>query len=136
MIEYNPDMWEPNFRVPTKRDRVEYRPIIYVSTHKAHESNTAIRDAKRYCEFVTAYGGIPVCPALETLPDSEDETSDFVAFTRNARLTMCAEVWIFNEAYSPSMLSELNAARQSKKVIRHITRELQNYTGYNPNKTI
>lgn len=135
MIEYNPDAWNPNFTQPVKPEAVQYRPLVYVSCPKISEKpGYAVRDAKRYCELVLKYGGIPVCPAIEHAPYGYSEDDTLIDFARRVRISRCDEVWVFDEDYSPSMVSEILYARDSDKVIRHITRELQSYVGLNPYK--
>lgn len=137
MIEYNPDAWNPNFTQPVKPEAVQYRPLVYVSCPKASEKSESMRmvlDAKKYCELVLKYGGIPVCPALEVMPHGYTEGDTLIDFARRVRISRCDEVWVFDEDYSPSMVSEILYARDSDKVIRHITRELQSYVGLNPYK--
>lgn len=135
MIEYNPDAWNPNFTQPVDKTSVQYRPLVYVSCPKGSEKSEPVRmvrDARKYCELVLEYGGIPVCPTLEVMPYGYTEDDTLIDFARRVRISRCDEVWVFDEEYSPSMVSEILYARDSGKTIRHITRELQTYVGLNP----
>ena len=108
-----------------------FRPIVYICSPYAGdiESNTAA--ARRYCRFAVEAGYIPIAPHLlfpQFLNDSDPIERELGLFVGNARLSKCAEMFVFGSRISEGMEAEIKRATWKGHRIRYFTESCEEVT--------
>lgn len=114
-----------------RQAEIKSRPKVYVVSPYAGDVETNIKNAQKYCRFVTVKKCIPLASHLlypQFLNDDNPTERELGTMFGMALLKMCDEVWVFGKERSPGMKAEINEARRLKKTIRFVTEktEVQN----------
>lgn len=102
------------------------RPLVYICSPYAGDVDENVRRAVRYCQFAFSKGFTPVAPHLyfpQFLNDQDPAQRGFGLDMGIALLLLCAEVWVFGAARSPSMKAELAEAEIHHVKIRYHSEE-------------
>ncbi|XEQ93698.1 hypothetical protein SCACP_25950 [Sporomusa carbonis] len=100
------------------------RPIIYVASPFAGDTERNAERARGYCRFVISKGGIPFAPHLlypQFMDDSHRESRELGLFFALKLLAKCDELWVFGEQISEGMSREIAKARKRDLPIRYFS---------------
>lgn len=105
-----------------------FRPLIYVCSPFAGDTEKNSLAARRYCRFVLEHGGIPLAPHLffpQFMDDRKPEERALGLHFSNVLMGFCREMWIFGENISDGMEREIKRARWKNLVQRHFNERLE-----------
>lgn len=101
-----------------------YRPVIYVCSPYAGDTERNTDRARRCSRFVVDKGGIPLTPHLYFPQFIKEETErDLVLFMDLVLLSKCAEVWVFGNVITDGMRREISYAQKKGKIVKLIGEE-------------
>ena len=98
-----------------------HRPVVYVASPYAGETEDNISRAKGYCRFAVSKGVIPLAPHLlyPQFMDDDDEDQRILGLRfAIALLCRCDELWVFGEKVSAGMAKEIEKAEKRGMRIR------------------
>ncbi|MBR1553192.1 MAG: DUF4406 domain-containing protein [Schwartzia sp.] len=101
-----------------------WRPLVYVASPYAGDTESNARNAVRYCRFAFEHGAIPFAPHL-FLPRfiSEETEREEVMFMNRVFLGKCDELWVFGPRITDGMAEEIRWAERRGTQIRHFTED-------------
>ena len=97
-----------------KADRT-YKPLVYIASPFAGDTEYNIQRALGYCRFAVAKGRIPIAPHLlypQFMDDGDKEERELGLFFALVLLGKCDELWAFGERISNGMAAEIAKARK------------------------
>lgn len=106
----------------------EYRPLVYICSPFAGETEHHINRARGYCRFAVSRGYIPLAPHLhfpQFLDDNDHEQRELGLYFALALLRKCEELWVFGRKVSDGMAREINKAKQRGMPIRYFTEKCE-----------
>lgn len=105
-------------------ERKKWRPLVYVCSPYAGDTDGNEKRARRYCRFAVDQGSIPVAPHL-LFPQfmSEETERELALFMGNVLLGRCEQIWVFGTEYSPGMTAEITRAKRRNMTVRYFTTE-------------
>ena len=101
--------------VARAEDARVHRPLVYIASPYAGESEDNISRAKGYCRFAVSKGVIPLAPHLlyPQFMDDDDEDQRILGLRfAIALLCRCDELWVFGEKVSAGMAKEIEKAEK------------------------
>ena len=107
-----------------KRALRAFRPIVYICSPYAGETEINIKAAQKYSRFAVNKGYIPIAPHLlfpQFLNDTDPAERKLGLFFGNALMSKCSEVWVFGERISAGMESEIKRARWKNYRLRYFS---------------
>ena len=107
--------------VARAEDARVHRPVVYVASPYAGETEANISRAKGYCRFAVSKGVIPLAPHLlyPQFMDDDDEDQRILGLRfAIALLCRCDELWVFGEKVSAGMAKEIEKAEKRGMRIR------------------
>ena len=112
-----------------KKEARAWKPLVYVASPYAGDTETNTRNAIRYCRFVVDSGAIPVAPHLY-LPQfmSEEKEREEAMRMNKVFLSKCRELWLFGSTITEGMKAEIRCAKWRGMPIRRFTEDCQEYT--------
>ena len=115
-------------------ERHGWRPLVYVASPYAGDTETNTRNAIRYCRFVYESGAIPFAPHL-FLPQfmSEETEREEATFMGLVFLTKCIELWVFGSRITPGMEEEIRRAERRGMMIRYFSEDCEEKRGGSDN---
>lgn len=78
-----------------------YRPLVYVASPFAGDTEYNVRKAREYCRFAVSKGCIPIAPHLhypQFMDDGDKEQRELGLFFALVLLGKCDELWVFAES--------------------------------------
>jgi hypothetical protein len=96
-----------------------YRPIVYICSPLAGETEHNIKKAREFCRFAVDSGYIPFAPHIfytQFLDDDNPEHRKLGLFFGLVWLGKVSELWVFGEHLSHGMAMELEKAKTLKKI--------------------
>jgi len=122
---YDPTAYEA-MTIIEKEERAlrAFRPIVYICSPYAGDTESNIKAAQKYSRFAVNKGYIPIAPHLlfpQFLNDSNPTERKLGLFFGNALMSKCSEVWVFGERISAGMESEIKRARWKNYRLRYFT---------------
>ena len=96
-------------------EKPPYRPLVYVCSPFAGDTETNINRARGYCRFAVSKGTIPLAPHLhfpQFLDDGDKEQRELGLFFALVMLSHCEEIWVFGERVSNGMAREIAKAEK------------------------
>ena len=120
---YDPTAYEA-MTIIEKEERAlrAFRPIIYICSPYAGETESNIKAAQKYSRFAVNKGYIPIAPHLlfpQFLNDTDPAERKLGLFFGNALMSKCSEVWVFGERISAGMEAENKRARWKNYRLRY-----------------
>ncbi|WP_353065876.1 DUF7768 domain-containing protein [Arcanobacterium hippocoleae] len=101
------------------------RGVVFVCSPYRGKTKHNVREARRFCHWITTQGVLPIAPHL-LLPqflNDADPKERTQALSLNERLIDLAdEVWVLSGVISAGMRHEINYARKTGKTVRFFTR--------------
>ena len=107
--------------VARAEDARVHRPLVYIASPYAGETEDNISRAKEYCRFAVSKGVIPLAPHLlyPQFMDDDDEDQRILGLRfALALLCRCDELWVFGERVSAGMAKEIEKAEKRGMRIR------------------
>ena len=107
--------------VARAEDARVHRPLVYIASPYAGETEDNISRAKGYCRFAVSKGVIPLAPHLlyPQFMDDDDEGQRILGLRfAIALLCRCDELWVFGEKISAGMAKEIEKAEKRGMRIR------------------
>jgi len=101
-----------------------FRPIVYICSPYAGETESNIKAAQKYSRFAVNKGYIPIAPHLlfpQFMNDTDPAERKLGLFFGNALMSKCSEVWVFGERISAGMESEIKRARWKNYQLRYFS---------------
>ena len=122
---YDPTAYEA-MTIIEKEERAlrAFRPIVYICSPYAGDTESNIKAAQKYSRFAVDKGYIPVAPHLlfpQFMNDANPAERKLSLFFGNALMSKCSEVWVFGERISAGMESEIKRARWKNYRLRYFT---------------
>ena len=99
-----------------------YRPLIYVASPFAGDTEHNTERARGYCRFAVSKGCIPLAPHLlypQFMDDGDLRQRELGLFFATVLLGKCDELWVFGERISDGMSREIAKARKRGLPIRY-----------------
>lgn len=120
---YDPTAYEA-MTIIEKEERAlrAFRPIAYICSPYAGDTESNIKAAQKYSRFAVNKGYIPIAPHLlfpQFLNDADPAERKLGLFFGNALLSKCSEVWVFGERISAGMEAEIKRARWKNYRLRY-----------------
>ena len=107
--------------VARAEDARVHRPVVYIASPYAGETEDNISRAKGYCRFAVSKGVIPLAPHLlyPQFMDDDDEDQRILGLRfAIALLCRCDELWVIGEKVSAGMAKEIEKAEKRGMRIR------------------
>ena len=107
--------------VARAEDARVHRPLVYIASPYAGETEDNISRAKGYCRFAVSKGVIPLAPHLlyPQFMDDDDEDQRILGLRfAISLLYRCDELWVFGEKVSAGMAKEIEKAEKRGMRIR------------------
>jgi hypothetical protein len=99
-----------------------YRPLVYIASPFAGDTEFNISKARGYCRFAVSKGSIPLAPHLlypQFMDDSDKEERELGLFSALVLLGKCDELWVFGERISTGMAAEIAKAKKRGMPIKY-----------------
>ena len=107
--------------VARAEDARVHRPLVYIASPYAGETEDNISRAKGYCRFAVSKGVIPLAPHLlypQFMDDGDEDQRILGLRFAIALLCRCDELWVFGEKVSAGMAKEIEKAEKRGMRIR------------------
>ena len=122
---YDPTAYEA-MTIIEKEERAlrAFRPIVYICSPYAGDTESNIKAAQKYSRFAVDKGYIPVAPHLlfpQFMNDTNPAERKLSLFFGNALMSKCSEVWVFGERISAGMEAEIKRARWKNYRLRYFS---------------
>jgi len=109
-------------------DRLQNKPLVYVASPFAGDTEYNTVMARKYCRFAVTQGCIPIAPHLlypQILEeDNPDEREMGISFALTL-LELCDVLWVFGGTVSKGMAREIEKADKLGIPTRRFTSECQ-----------
>lgn len=103
------------------KDRA-YRPLVYICSPLSGDIPGNTELARQYCRFALEQGQIPLAPHLlfpQFMDDTDPEERELAIFMDVVLLGKCSELWVFGDAVSEGMRTEINVAKKRRQPVRY-----------------
>lgn len=103
----------------------EYYPLVYICSPYSGDTNTNIKNARKYSRYAINKGFIPLAPHL-LFPQfmSDEKERDLAMHFNYVLLGKCEEIWVFGDDMTSGMTFEIEIAKKRRMKIRYISREV------------
>jgi hypothetical protein len=122
---YDPTAYEAMTTIEKEERALRaFRPIVYICSPYAGETESNIKAAQKYSRFAVNKGYIPIAPHLlfpQFMNDTDPTERKLGLFFGNALMSKCSEVWVFGERISAGMESEIKRARWKNYRLRYFS---------------
>lgn len=122
----DPTAYQALANVAAQQRKQMFRPVVYICSPYAGDTQKHTADARRFCRFAVDSGAIPLAPHLllpQFMDDASADERELAMFMDLVLLTKCAELWVFGDAISPGMAREIRKAEARNMQIRYFTTE-------------
>jgi len=127
----DPTAYEALLRVWAEEKRSAFRPLVFICSPYAGDTDTNIQNARRFCRFAVEQNCIPIAPHLlfpQFLDDSNASDRAAGLFFGKVLLGKCAELWVFGEVITTGMAVEIARAKYKGLPIRQFDTDCQEVT--------
>ena len=122
---YDPTAYEAMIIIEKEERALRaFRPIVYICSSYAGDTESNIKAAQKYSRFAVNKGYIPIAPHLlfpQFLNDADPAERKLGLFFGNALMSKCSEVWVFGERISAGMEAEIKRARWKNYRLRYFS---------------
>ena len=122
---YDPTAYEAMSTVEKEERALRaFRPIVYICSPYAGETEKNVKAAQKYSRFSVEKGYIPIAPHLlfpQFLNDANPKERQLGLFFGNALMSKCSEVWVFGSRISAGMEAVINRAKWKNYRLRYFT---------------
>ena len=113
-----------NIRKEEKAVKRAYRPLVYICSPFAEDTERNTEKARQYCRFAVRSACIPLAPHL-LFPQFMDDTvaaeRSLAMFMDMVLLGRCEQVWVFGSRISAGMAAEIEKAEKRNMPVRYFT---------------
>ena len=105
-----------------------YRPLVYIASPFAGDTETNIRRARGYCRFAVSRGCVPLAPHLhypQFLDDDDPESRALGLKFAVILLGKCDELWVFGGCVTQGMAMEIAKAEKCGIPIRYFNNQYE-----------
>jgi hypothetical protein len=105
-----------------------YRPLVYICSPYSGNIAGNVENARRYSRFAFEQGYIPIAPHLlftQFLDDTNPKERELGMHFGNVLMSLCWEVWVFGDAVSAGMETEIKRARWKNYRLRYFNGDLE-----------
>ena len=113
------------------RKAAAFRPIVYICSPYAGDTEKNVENAKRYSRFAVDRHYLPVTPHIyftQFMDDNIPEERNIAIFMNWVLMSKCAELWVFGNTISSGMKAEIERAKRKHMRIRYFSEELEETT--------
>lgn len=113
------------------RKAAAFRPIVYICSPYAGDTEKNVENAKRYSRFAVDRHYLPVTPHIyftQFMDDNIPEERNIAIFMNWVLMSKCAELWVFGNTISSGMKAEIDRAKRKHMRIRYFSEELEETT--------
>ena len=113
------------------RKAAAFRPIVYICSPYAGDTEKNVENAKRYSRFAVDRHYLPVTPHIyftQFMDDNIPEERNIAIFMNWVLMSKCAELWVFGNTISSGMKAEIDRAKRKRMRIRYFSEELEETT--------
>jgi hypothetical protein len=106
----------------TEKAAKPYKPLVYIASPYAGDTETNEARAEAYCRFAVMRGCIPLAPHLHYprfLDDTDTDERELGLFSALVLLGKCDELWAFGGAITDGMSREITKAKKRGMPIRY-----------------
>jgi hypothetical protein len=106
----------------------QYRPLVYVASPFAGDTESNIVRAQGFCRFAISKGCIPIAPHLhypQFLDDGDKEQRELGLFFALVLLGKCDELWVFGDKISTGMAAEIAKAKKRGMLIKYFNHKCE-----------
>jgi hypothetical protein len=110
-----------------------YRPIVYIASPFAGDTETNTRRARGYCRFAVSKGAIPLAPHLLYPQFMDDDDAEQRALGLRFAIVLlgkCDELWVFGERISEGMAAEIAKAKKRDMPIKYFNSKCEEVSTY------
>ena len=110
------------------RKAAAFRPIVYICSPYAGDTEKNVENAKRYSRFAVDRHYLPVTPHIyftQFMDDNIPEERNIAIFMNWVLMSKCAELWVFGNTISSGMKAEIDRAKRKRMRIRYFSEELE-----------
>lgn len=108
-----------------------YRPLVYIASPFADDTEYNISRARGYCRFAVSKGCIPLAPHLhfpQFMDDGDPEQRELGLFFAAVLLGKCDELWTFGDLVSDGMAREIAKAKKRGIPVRYFNFKCEEVT--------
>lgn len=105
-----------------------YRPLVYVASPFAGDTESNIVRAQGFCRFAVSKGCIPIAPHLhypQFLDDGDKEQRELGLFFALVLLGKCDELWVFGDRISAGMAAEIAKAKKRGMPVKYFNHKCE-----------
>lgn len=105
-----------------------YRPLVYICSPFAGDTEGNIEKARRYSRFAVRNACIPFAPHLlfpQFLDDAVPAERSLAMFMNMVLLGKCEQLWVFGGTISAGMEAEIEKAEKKNMPIRYFTEQCE-----------
>jgi hypothetical protein len=110
----------------------QYRPLVYICSPFAGDTEYNINRALGYCRFAVSQGCIPLAPHLHYprfMDDLDKESREMGLYFALVLLSKCDELWVFGDKVSEGMNREIAKAKRRDMPICYFNNKCEEVTG-------
>ena len=131
---YDPTTYEAlsNIRKEEKAAKRAYRPLVYICSPFAGDTESNTEKARHYCRFAVRNACIPLAPHLlfpQFLDDGKPAERAIGMFMGLVLLGKCEQLWVFGGTISTGMAAEIEKAEKRGMPIRYFTENCEEVGG-------
>ena len=122
----DPTACEALTRVDRDLRQSRIRPLVYICSPFSGDTETNLKNARRYSRFAVDQGYLPVAPHLlfpQFMDDSIEAERKLAMQMNIILLTKCRELWAFGDRISRGMSIEIARARWKGQPVRFFTED-------------
>ena len=127
----DPTAYEALTAVTKAEKAAKYRPLVYICSPFAGDTERNIDCAKSYCRFAVTRNCIPLAPHLhypQFMDDDDKEQRKLGLFFALVLLGKCDEIWVFGDRVSNGMAKEIIKAEKRGMPIRRFNSKCEEVT--------
>lgn len=117
-----------NIEKEEKAAKQPYRPLVYICSPFAGDTEGNTEKARRYSRFVVRNDCIPLAPHLlfpQFLDDSVPAERSLAMFMNMILLGKCEQLWVFGGIISAGMAAEIEKAEKRNMPVRYFTEQCE-----------
>ena len=119
---FDPTAYEALTNIEREAKRTAYRPLVFICSPYAGDTERNVRRAQGYCRFAVLQNCIPIAPHLlfpQFMEEDDPEQRRLGIFFGLVLQKKCREVWVFGRNISRGMAVEIEKARERGLPIRY-----------------
>jgi hypothetical protein len=119
---FDPTAYEALTRIWEVEKTKTFRPLVFICSPYAGDTETSIKNAQRFCRFAVEQNRIPIAPHLlfpQFLDDTDEEERGLGLFFSAVLLGKCVELWVFSQEATAGMTAEIAKAKRRCMPVRY-----------------